>query len=526
MTEDVEAQTAPIAEEEKALTDEKQVEIRKSSIEKEKPSERKGLSKEELMQYANDPFWIKMRMSLFVLFWLAWLGMLAASVVIIIYAPKCPSPDPKEWWQKGPIYKTDKSDYTDLYTEETPSFFTNLIEDLDYIVEAGFNTLYIGNIFKVSDDEGSVVDFLDVDPNLGTLDEWNSLVAELEQRNIKVIVDFTPDSTSVHHEWYETAFDGFYSDGTTLDISNSKVVENLQAVISTWTGRGVSGFNIKSPKIIDGVINDNQEAKSLIVSLRETLDAAVPESSRILAAFTDLDLKQLAPLYGNDVQANHVGSMFHLATGKSMVESLPELTAAHIFDYVNTVQNSLSNNSWPGVVISSSNARVADTNADMVDGVNMLATMLKATPIVKAGDELGFKSGEDDWSFRSVQSQEFKAGENTHWGVFSQLAELRHSDTILFGDLFNNQFDDCSVITRLKRGNPGYAMVINTGNQETKLDISSIQGMGETIRLKASSVLASPPTNATLEVKAFPSSEVVIGAREAKLFTFVPNLEI
>ena len=59
------------------------------------------------MKYANDPFWVKLRMSLFVLFWLAWVGMLAASVVIIIYAPKCPSPDPKEWWQKGPIYKVN-----------------------------------------------------------------------------------------------------------------------------------------------------------------------------------------------------------------------------------------------------------------------------------------------------------------------------------------------------------------------------------------------------------------------------------
>ena len=36
------------------------------------------------------------------------------------------------------------------------------------------------------EDEGSVVDFLDVDPNLGTLEEWNSLVAQLQQRNIKV----------------------------------------------------------------------------------------------------------------------------------------------------------------------------------------------------------------------------------------------------------------------------------------------------------------------------------------------------
>ena len=40
---------------------------------------------------------------------------------------------------------------------------------------------------------------------------------------------------------------------------------------------------------------------------------------------------------------------------------------------------------------------------------------------------LGFKSGDGDWSSRSVQSEEFKAGTNTHWGVFSQLAELRHT---------------------------------------------------------------------------------------------------
>ena len=45
-----------------------------------------------------------------------------------------------------------------------------------------------------------------------------------------------------------------------------------------------------------------KDAKSLIVNLRETLDGVEPAESRILAAFTDLDLKQLAPLYGNDVQ--------------------------------------------------------------------------------------------------------------------------------------------------------------------------------------------------------------------------------
>ena len=42
-----------------------------------------GLSKSELMVYANDPTWKRIRMGVFVLFWLVWLGLLAASVFIV-----------------------------------------------------------------------------------------------------------------------------------------------------------------------------------------------------------------------------------------------------------------------------------------------------------------------------------------------------------------------------------------------------------------------------------------------------------
>merc|ERR1711962_1087071 len=82
--------------------------------EKEKEEEGfKGLSKEELMQFANDPFWVRLRWTLFVLFWIVWVAMLVASVVIIIYAPKCPSPEAKQWWQKGPVYKSPVETFPD-----------------------------------------------------------------------------------------------------------------------------------------------------------------------------------------------------------------------------------------------------------------------------------------------------------------------------------------------------------------------------------------------------------------------------
>lgn len=50
---------------------------------------RTGLSKDELMKFANDPFWIKVRLISFILFWIAWLATLLGAVGIILVSPKC-----------------------------------------------------------------------------------------------------------------------------------------------------------------------------------------------------------------------------------------------------------------------------------------------------------------------------------------------------------------------------------------------------------------------------------------------------
>ena len=72
-----------------------------------------ALTKAELMEYAKDPFWVGLRWFLFIFFWLIWLAMLVASIVIIVMAPKCPPPAPKQWWQKAPIYEVYVKSYKD-----------------------------------------------------------------------------------------------------------------------------------------------------------------------------------------------------------------------------------------------------------------------------------------------------------------------------------------------------------------------------------------------------------------------------
>lgn len=71
-----------------------------------------GMGKEELMKYANDPFWIRMRWFLFILFWLLWFAMLAGAIAIIVLAPKCDPPAPKEWWGESPLYKADVGSFS------------------------------------------------------------------------------------------------------------------------------------------------------------------------------------------------------------------------------------------------------------------------------------------------------------------------------------------------------------------------------------------------------------------------------
>lgn len=69
-----------------------------------------GMGKEELMKFANDPFWIKLRWALFIIFWLIWAAMLAGAIAIIVMAPKCSAPEPKKVWEESAIVELDVSD--------------------------------------------------------------------------------------------------------------------------------------------------------------------------------------------------------------------------------------------------------------------------------------------------------------------------------------------------------------------------------------------------------------------------------
>uniref|UniRef100_A0A183CK17 SLC3A2_N domain-containing protein n=1 Tax=Globodera pallida TaxID=36090 RepID=A0A183CK17_GLOPA len=69
-----------------------------------------GLTKEQLEQYRNDPFWKAIRYSLFVAFWLVWLAMFVGAILIVVLSPKCHQVN---WTEKMVAYKVFTLAYSD-----------------------------------------------------------------------------------------------------------------------------------------------------------------------------------------------------------------------------------------------------------------------------------------------------------------------------------------------------------------------------------------------------------------------------
>jgi len=73
-----------------------------------------GLTKEELMEVANQPNWKRARMVLFILFWVIWVVMLISAVFIVINAEKCKPIPQVQWYQDTAFVKFDPARFGGL----------------------------------------------------------------------------------------------------------------------------------------------------------------------------------------------------------------------------------------------------------------------------------------------------------------------------------------------------------------------------------------------------------------------------
>src|SRR5690349_20316061 len=125
-------------------------------------------------------------------------------IIFILAVTGCSSPDEREIvrWPYGVKYEIFVMSYADG-DGDGKGDFRGLTARLDEIKELGVNGIWLMPIMP-SDTyhKYHVIDYKNIDPEYGTLDDFSQFMTEAHKRGIKVITDFVINHTGNNHPWF------------------------------------------------------------------------------------------------------------------------------------------------------------------------------------------------------------------------------------------------------------------------------------------------------------------------------------
>ena len=185
-----------------------------------------------------------------------------------------------------------------------------VISKLDYLQELGITGIWFMPIHpSQSYHKYDVRDYYDIDPQYGTMADFDALMAECQKRDIHVITDLVLNHTGDDHEWFLTAcdylrslptgaqpnaeeckyvdyyyffpeagpnrhaisgsswyYEGMFSpDMPDLNLANEHVRSDIRDIMKFWIDKGVAGFRLDAAKeFYSGSIDKNVEVLNWI----------------------------------------------------------------------------------------------------------------------------------------------------------------------------------------------------------------------------------------------------------------------
>lgn len=115
-------------------------------------------------------------------------------------------PTDPDWWRQAVVYQIYPRSFADSNGDGLGDL-QGVISRVPYLAALGIDAVWLSPFYPsaLADGGYDVDDYRDVDPRLGTLDDFDQLVAALHEANIRLIVDIVPNHTSDRHEWFREA---------------------------------------------------------------------------------------------------------------------------------------------------------------------------------------------------------------------------------------------------------------------------------------------------------------------------------
>lgn len=351
------------------------------------------------------------------------------------------------WWQHAVIYEIYPRSFQDSGGDGIGDL-RGILRRLDYLVNLGVDALWITPFYPspMADFGYDVADYCAIDPLFGTMDDFDQILQEIHNRDLKLILDLVPNHTSDQHPWFlesrstrdnrkrdwylwrdepnnwQSNFGGsgwewddltgqyyyhsFLKQQPDLNWRNPLVREAIFEAMRFWLSRGVDGFRvdviwlmIKDDQFRDNPPNPSYRAgqpsshrflpvfnsdRPEVHEVVSEMRAAVDEyTNRVLIGEIYLPIPKLMTYYGKDLRGAQLPFNFQLLQTSWTAEAL----ARAISDY----DNALPAGAWPNWVLGNhDNARIATrVGAHQARLAAMLLLSLPGTITLYYGEEIG-----------------------------------------------------------------------------------------------------------------------------------------
>ena len=108
-----------------------------------------------------------------------------------------------KWWQKTAVYQIYPKSFMDTTGKGTGDL-VGVTKKLDYLKKLGIGAIWLTPIYPspMIDNGYDISDYTEIDPNYGTMSDFENLIFEADKRNIKIVMDLVYNHSSDKNSWF------------------------------------------------------------------------------------------------------------------------------------------------------------------------------------------------------------------------------------------------------------------------------------------------------------------------------------
>ena len=313
-----------------------------------------------------------------------------------------------------------------------------LISRLDYIADMGYTGLWLMPVMpSPSYHKYDVTDYMNIDPQYGTVEDFKALTAACHEKGIRVIIDLPVNHSSTRHPWFQAAckalqegrmddpYIGYYNfvqkegskyvnvPGTDwyyeeqfsgggmpdLNLRNEAVMAEIREIMAFWLQAcGADGFRLDA--VTSFVTSNTAENVQILNRLKAMAEELKPGSYLVGEAWVGLET--IAEYYQSDVDSFF---LFPLSQAEGyIVRALRSRgkPASTFVDYMKKIDEAIPAdqvlapflcNHDTGRTVPALQARSAPAKAKFAEGV---MNMMRGNVFTYYGEEIGMVGSGDD----------------------------------------------------------------------------------------------------------------------------------